>query len=338
MNDSIRPNTNNGNTYVRTPRPRRPPCILTTSSQRSAGVKAPTNVGTKKKPATTGRVSTSVAAPGRQTIPGASLQPPEVPTVCILQDRDLSGNPGNSISAVDLREQLVNEGTIGKITDVSLSAVRIAQLNGILFDLDPHLFRVGSLLPAVPTDVHEFYATLVRPWLDRHPVLAHAQVRNSGTGIHVILWLEKPVVFDTDEDRNRWTGIVKVVQAALPIDPNMPHISALTRPVGSINSKNNAQVSTLQQGHAVPIAGILSLYEEMKTSPFKTVMSVLTGSDKIEPCPVCGKRGSRLAALDFVGRCYASCGNVKLAQLYDSVFAPRTSECKEVSHDDAGHQ
>jgi hypothetical protein len=61
----------------------------------------------------------------------------------------------------------------------------------------------------------------------RHPA---GYQRDTGRGLHVIIWFDDLVKFNTDGDRRRWAGIVEAVQAALPIDPDQPGITALTRP------------------------------------------------------------------------------------------------------------
>jgi len=159
--------------------------------------------------------------------------------------------------------------------------------------------------------------------LQRHPVLAKAEVRNSGRGLHVILRFGDPVEFNTDGERDRWSGIVQVVQGALPIDPDAPGITATTRAVGSINGKNMATVAVLAKGEPVTEDEVLGLYREMTKAPFRTVMKILTGDEAMQPCPFCGKADTKLSALSLVGRCYGSCGTVKLDKLYDLVLAPR---------------
>jgi len=238
-------------------------------------------------------------------------------------------------SNIDVREQLFNDGATGPIVDVQVSTVRIAQLNGILFDVDPKLIVPGPMIPDVPQKPREFYDVVIQPMLQRHGVLQRAEVRNSGTGLHVILRFAEPVVFNTDPKRDRWIGIIQVVQCALPIDPDQPHITAVTRPIGSVNSKNNATVGMLTPGLPVTQQDVMRLYEEMRTSPFKTVLKIVTGLENVEPCPICRKPGTELSALDFVGQCYGSCGQVHLETLYDTVLAPRSQGVEEGVHSDA---
>ena len=232
---------------------------------------------------------------------------------------------------VDHREALFNGGAIGPIEHIQVSAERIVSLCGVLFDLDPHLIRQGPLTPTVPHAPPEFYATLIRPMLERHPVLAKAEVRNSGRGLHAILRFTQPVEFNDSGDRDRWRGIVEVVQAALPIDPDQPGITATTRAIGSVNGKNGATVMLLAPGEPVTAEEVMGLFDELVAAPFRTVMRILTGSETIEPCPICEKADSKLSAQDRAGLCYGSCGKVKLADLYDLVLKLRNAG-KEASH------
>jgi len=62
--------------------------------------------------------------------------------------------------------------------------------------------------------------------LDRHPLLRHAEVRSSGTGLHLILPLEPAAALASEDDQVRRDAIVQVVQCTLPADPNAPGITA----------------------------------------------------------------------------------------------------------------
>ncbi len=248
------------------------------------------------------------------------------------QSQDSAPQPSDRDPLVDSREQLFNGGESGPITDIQVSTERIAKLNGIFFDIDPRLCCSSQLFPKIPTEPTAFYETIAKPWLGRHPMLNLAEVRNSGTGLHVIVWLEAPLIFSTDQERQRWSGIVQVVQAVLPVDPDQPGITAVTRPIGSINSKNGATVTLLKPGKPVSAEVVVALYDEMRLSPFKTVMRILIGREKLKPCPLCLKEGSQLSAMDRVGQCYGSCGTVRLEQLYDLVLAPRATKNPEADH------
>ncbi|NLX98442.1 MAG: hypothetical protein GXY83_19965 [Rhodopirellula sp.] len=230
---------------------------------------------------------------------------------------------------IDVREALFNDAAIGSISYVQASKERITQLRGILFDLDPKLYRTGPISPHVPSDPREFFDLIAQNWLARHPLLQQAQVRISGIGLHAIINLDPPVVFCSDGERDRWAGVVETVQAALPVDPDQPGMTAVTRPVGSINSKNGASVELLREGTSVTADDVLSLFTEMCKTPFRTVMTILTGTNRLTPCPICQGEATTLSALDYSGQCYGGCGKIKLQQLYDLVLQPRDRKHEE---------
>jgi hypothetical protein len=141
--------------------------------------------------------------------------------------------------------------------------------------------------------------------------------------MHVLIWFAEPLVFATDGQRRRWAGIVQAVQAVLPIDPDQPGITALTRPLGSVNGKNGATVTRLKEGKPVPAERVEDLFDRLRRAPFRTVMRVLLGTERVAPCPVCRADGTSLAAMDYAGRCYGACGTVKLGRLYEVFLVPR---------------
>jgi hypothetical protein len=232
---------------------------------------------------------------------------------------------------IDRREQPYNGRETGPITRVQLSTDNITTLHGIVYDIDLHLLRPDGPMPGANTSPKQFFRKTLGPILDRHPALAGAEVRDTGRNVHVITWLDVPCVFGTDGERRRWAGIVQVVQAALPIDPDQPGITALTRPIGSINSKTGRRVELLRPGKPVPVAEVLRLYDQMARCPFRTVMGILLGGDRVSPCPVCRVEETSLSALDHVGRCCGSCGKVKLDQVYDLFLIPRAATGKEAT-------
>ena len=220
---------------------------------------------------------------------------------------------------VDLREQLVNGGAVGPITEVSLPEPMITSLRGILLDFDPSLYRKAVADPKL------FCGDLVERWLSRHPVFQKAEVRSSGRGLHVLLLFDRPVEFATQGERQLWAAVVKVIQRLLPTDPGCPGITALTRPVGSVNSKNGKQVRLLKEGRPVDPQEVLALFEEVKAAPFRTVASLLFGGERVSPCPLCQAEGSALVALDHSGKCYG-CGQVRIGQLFDVFLKPRAKK------------
>jgi hypothetical protein len=233
--------------------------------------------------------------------------------------------PGDN---VDLREQLVNDGAIGPIEQVSLSVSLITRINGILFDIDPGLFQSSTLIPEPNVKPGEFFKRYVAQWLDRHPVLKKAEVRLSGTGLHVLLWLDQPIELKDELDRKRWAARVEVIQSALPIDPNQPGINGMTRPVGSINGKNDAEVTCLREGHKVSQDELRALVDDILRQPFKGMIQTLAGSERCE-CPLCQE--DELGASDQIGRCY-TCGKVTRDKLLGAIYAKKNGKNKGVHH------
>ena len=236
-----------------------------------------------------------------------------------------SGNNEDSSNNIDIRKQLFNDGAVGPIKLVQLPEDQITSLLGIMFDIDPKLFRSTAVSHDYSSRPIAFYNDVVRHWLDRHSVLAKAQVIGSGTGLHPILRFNKPVQFKTVGDRQRWAGIVRVVQRVLPVDADVPGITAVTRKIGSINSKNGKPVRLVAKGQQVTVDEVLKLFEEMRSRPFQTVARILFGSEHMSPCPICEGPDSQLSALDWQGRCYGRCGKISLTKLFDHFLLPRTT-------------
>jgi hypothetical protein len=221
----------------------------------------------------------------------------------------------------DLREQLYNDRKTGTFAEVQLPLERITTLLGFFSDLDPKLYRPGNPLFPPDDDPKRFFDR-VRFVLDRHPLARDAEVRATGTGLHLIVGLDPPVELGTAAAQDRWASYVRAVQMTLPTDPNAPGITGLTRAVGSTNSKNGAVVEVLRAGKPVTPRAVEEFVDRLTRAPFREVASVLLGDTQASPCPVCRGEGSRLDVLDREGMCYGACGKVKLAQLLDSVYAP----------------
>jgi hypothetical protein len=220
---------------------------------------------------------------------------------------------------MDSRQALFNDQAIGPVSLIQLPRERITSLHGILFDLDPKLLIPGNPLFPPADDPKEFYAG-IRPVLERHPLARHAEVRVSGTGLHSILWLRPALELYSAGDQEHWDHIVRAVQRTLPVDPGMPGITTLTRPVGAINSKNNATVEVLKAGQPVEPNVVQEFMARLVQAPFKEVALVLLGEQRVSPCPVCRGEGTRLDVLDHIGKCYSGCNRVTGAKLYNCIL------------------
>ena len=218
----------------------------------------------------------------------------------------------------DVREQLYNERKTGTFAQVQLPLERVTTLHGFLLDVDPGLYRPGNAI-FPPADDPEAFFKKIKPVLDRHPLVRSAEVRLTGTGLHLIVRLDPPVELASAADQARWDALVRVVQATLPVDPNAPGITAVTRPVGSVNAKNGVAVRVLRPGKAIDATAVEEFVTRLSKAPFKEVVTVLFGEQRISPCPVCKAEGSRLDVLDHIGKCYC-CGKVTLAQVLDLVY------------------
>jgi len=231
---------------------------------------------------------------------------------------------GGASQQIDWREQTFNDGSVGQIQQVSTPVDLIVRQKKIMVDIDPKYLNEGLFVDGKGTQATRLYNQTVRQWLDRHPLWKKAEVRHTGTGLHALLHLEPAVEFETAADRERWKAIVRVMQYSLPSDPNAPGLTALTRPIGSINSKNNQKVKRLRAGEPVAPEEIQQFVANLRKRPFTTINGILHGTDRVSPCPVCAIPGSTMAAMDRVGCCYAKCGKVSLAQLL-GVFMSNSS-------------
>lgn len=232
-------------------------------------------------------------------------------------------------SGYDIRQQLCNDGDCGPIERIQLSRERIHSLHGMMFDIDPKLFHSGAILGAVPrNDPDKFFRRVLKPLLRRHPVLRRAKVVNSGTGLHVLLMFDEPLVLTSDSDRDHAEAVVEMLLPLLPIDPDQPGITATTRKMGSINSKNGSRVELLHEGEPIEFAELVQAAEQIHRSPFASIAGVLLGDPSAARCPICNGADSRLAALDHQGRCYGSCGTVTLEGLWDRIYCTRSDQRK----------
>jgi hypothetical protein len=251
-----------------------------------------------------------------------------------LSDRPAGRKRPAGDDTADVRESLCNDRGVGPLGLVSLPLECVTRLHGLMVDLDPGLLRPENPLFTPADDPREFL-TRVGPALDRHELLRDAEVRSSGRGLHALLWFSPPVELASAADQQRWSVLVRAVQCSLPSDPNAPGITALTRPVGSVNGKNGAVVEALRPGRPVEPARVEAFVRGLAAAPFRGVAAVLIGGDRAEPCPVCREPGSLLGVLDRCGKCYV-CGAVSLDRLFEVVY--RSVEAEDGVTEVAGQE
>ena len=81
------------------------------------------------------------------------------------------------------------------------------------------------------------------------------------------------------------------------------------------------------EGKPLPIrpptfADLARRWARQHRSGLRFAAALLLG-DRLTPCPVCRKPGTRLGALDRQGRCYGGCGRLTLGRLLDAFLRPQ---------------
>jgi len=247
-----------------------------------------------------------------------------------------AGSRAAKPGASDQREALFNAGATGTFKEIMVQAHEVTRLPAILIDLDIECLRIGKVITEAPADGHDLYEKYVRGWLDNHPVLRKCEVLFTGRGLHCVLRFDKPVEIKSDRRRGLWNITIKAVQRSLPSDPEAPSLLAMTRPVGSINSKNGRRVELLRAGEPVTELEVLQFAEDLTRSGFATFTQILFGSSNVSPCPICRKSDSTLYGIapkyrttdpqiTSRGSCY-HCGKVTLVSLIDLVLKGRDNE------------
>jgi hypothetical protein len=219
---------------------------------------------------------------------------------------------------VDAREALYNDRRVGTAGQVQLPREAVTRLHGLAVDLDADLLQANPWFP--PADTPEAFAAAIAPALARHPVLCHAELRNTGRWLHAIVWFQEPVELRSDADQRRWTALHKVLMGSVPSDPAAPALIALTRPAGSVNGKTGGEVKTLKPGAPVPAAALEEWAAEVARKPFEVVGTALFGARRVSPCPYYRAEGSHLDLDAAVGLCYGPCRQVPFRRFFEPFF------------------
>jgi hypothetical protein len=218
----------------------------------------------------------------------------------------------------DDREQLFNDRRCGPITQVSLPREAVTTLHAVMIDIDPKQFRADNPLVPATADPYSFFHAIL-PVLNRHPVAQHAEVRMSGSGLHLLHWLDPPIELKSAAEQEYWAAVIDAHRSTLPSDPAAPNLNALTRPIGSVNSKTGRKVEQLREGRPLAATVFEDFIRAVDAKPFREIARLLIGGDHVSPCPACRKDGSRMTISDHIGHCY-SCGKITVAVLFDSIL------------------
>jgi len=221
----------------------------------------------------------------------------------------------------DERESLVNGCERGPANRITPRVEEVSAIHAFLADLDCKLLDPAVVGEASVESPDVLYVEHVSKWLDRDPILTKSEVRSTGGGLHVILRLDEPIICGPGE-AVMWDGVARGVRNALPGDPNLNGIIALTRPIGATNSKYDPprEVRLLRPGESVTRDEVLDLNRRVTEQPARLWMRLFFGGERVSPCPFCGKELLGVAGYWQV-RCYA-CGRMDAAALLYRFFAP----------------
>jgi hypothetical protein len=233
--------------------------------------------------------------------------------------------------AIDERESLVNDRPCGTKYEITPKVEEVAAIHGFMNDLDCKTLDPAVVGSACVESAEAFYSRHVKLWLERDPVLAKAEVRDTGGGLHTIMWLDEPVIVAAGE-AHTWDAIARGICNVLPGDPNLNGIIALTRPVGALNTKYSPprEVRLLRPGEPVTRAEILDLSRQAAEQPARLWMRMFFGGERVEPCPFCGKESLGVAGSWQV--CCYTCGRINAASLVYRFYSPEFLDSRMEAH------
>ena len=238
--------------------------------------------------------------------------------------KGVGGPAGNRpAGADDIREATFNSGEQGPAYAIAKPVDQVTCINCFMIDLDCGILDPNVVGEAATQSADDLYEKCVCDWLGRDPVLAKAEVRNTGHGLHILLRLDEPIICAGD-DAGRWDKIARGLHNVLPGDPNLNGIIAMTRPVGALNNKYEPAktVTQLRAGERVSREEILDLNRRVVTAPAHLWMQVLQGGERQSPCPLCGvEKNSLGVAGNWKVKCYG-CGRVNAAALVYRHYSP----------------
>lgn len=221
----------------------------------------------------------------------------------------------------DERESLVNDCRRGPANQITPRTEEVASIHAFMNDLDCKILDPAVVGEECVESAALLYDRHIRHWLDRDAVLSKAEVRDTGGGLHIILWLDQAIIVSAGEAA-MWNDVARGICNTLPGDPNLNGLIALTRPVGAINTKYDPPktVDVLRAGTPVSRADILDLARRATEHPARLWVRLFFGGERAEPCPLCGGASLGVAG-SWQCRCY-ECGRVDAAVLVYRFYSP----------------
>lgn len=231
-------------------------------------------------------------------------------------------NGNRRATSLDVRESLVNDRRCGPAHEIAVPLNQVCAIHSFMFDVDCNLLNPAVVGEEASNSADVLYEQHVRRWLDRDNVLAKAEVRHTGGGLHVLLWLDTPILCAGGEAQH-WDRVIRVVRNALPGDPRVNGVLAMTRPVGAVNTKFDQPraVRRLRDGSAITRSDILGLGRRINDDPAHLWMRLFFDSERVSPCPICAKGESLGVAGKWQCQCY-ECGRIDAAALVYRFFSP----------------
>ena len=105
--------------------------------------------------------------------------------------KGVGGPAGNRpAGADDIREATFNSGEQGPAYAIAKSVDQVTCINCFMIDLDCGILDPNVVGEAATQSADDLYEKCVCDWLGRDPVLAKAEVRNTGHGLHILLRLD----------------------------------------------------------------------------------------------------------------------------------------------------
>lgn len=221
-------------------------------------------------------------------------------------------------TAPDILEQLFGDRLIGRRRDVSVPWSRIKGLRAVLVQLDPQQLVPGNLFYPPAQDPWEFYGG-IRRVLNRHPILRHAEVRTSGNGLDLLIWLRRPLDFCCRNNREYWDWRFDTLRNWEFDKEYSPAERCLVRPLGAIDPETGRQVVKIVDGSPVWPDEIAAYDERVAAEPFRQNVGILLGGfDRVSPCPKCRQEDSELDMGRFEGQC-SRCGTVDFGDVWSLI-------------------